>query len=362
MRIGYFVRNIGVSGGVKVMCQHVRLLREAGYDALLITEKVKDRWDLDFEPVVLGEGSHGRLPDCDRYVGTVYSDVSRLCRTQGNRVIHLCQGYEPIEYKARLDGEVLTDRYRRKGIFSSLERHLDRRKFLRRMAEIERVYALPTRKAAVSPHLAELIEKRYGQRCSLVRNGIDMVTFYPATGRVWRGSGKIRVLSVGSGHVGVKGIPDTLNAVRMLKEDGMDIEFIRVSPAGPSEMEQMGGLVDRYLTGLREQEMAALYRDTDIFISSSLEGEGFGLPVIEALASGVPTILTEISTHRGFSDKRDFGCFVPVHRPDAIAEAVRTLIADSELRERSIIRGLEVAARFTLEQTKQDLLDFLRGL
>ena len=68
--------------------------------------------------------------------------------------------------------------------------------------------------------------------------------------------------------------------------------------------------------------MAALYRDTDVFISSSLEGEGFGLPAVEALASGVPAILTDISSYGNMDNTHDFACFVPPREPEEIATAV----------------------------------------
>jgi len=50
------------------------------------------------------------------------------------------------------------------------------------------------------------------------------------------------------------------------------------------------------------------------------------LPAIEALASGVPSILTGISNYINFDEKRDFTYFVPTHRPDRIAEGVLAFI------------------------------------
>jgi glycosyltransferase involved in cell wall biosynthesis len=113
---------------------------------------------------------------------------------------------------------------------------------------------------------------------------------------------------------------------------------------------------------LKEKEMANLYRSTDIFISSSLEGEGFGLPAVEALASGVPSILTEISSYKNFNEKRDFAYFVPTHRPDKIAEGVLAFMEDGEFRTKCIEKGTGVAKAFTLERTKQDLLNFMKNL
>jgi glycosyltransferase involved in cell wall biosynthesis len=274
-------------------------------------------------------------------------------------VVHLCQGYEPVDYEARISGEAITERYERKGWYGKLQRLGDRVKFRRRIRGFERAYDLPTVKAAVSKHLSALITARYRQPCAVIENGIDEGVFHPHGTRVWRNE-KIKLLSVGSAHVGFKGIPDTLEAVRMLKGRGVPVELVRVSPTEAGREERQ--VADVFYRGLGEEQMAELYRASDIFISSSLEGEGFGLPVIEALASGVPVILTEISSYRNMDDTHDFACFVPVHEPGRIADAVCALAADRGLRERCVDRGLKVAARFTLRKTGEDLVSFMKAI
>lgn len=347
-----------------MISQHVKILNEAGIEALLLTRKVQTHLDLNElnlydRPIILRKEED--LPDCDLYIGSVFSDVKVLFQTGKEKIAHLCQGYEPTDLISRIEERVVTEKYLRKGVFS-LWRYIDRWKFKKRIKKIESVYSLPTIKAAVSKHLVDLIEKRYRQPCFLIQNGIDPKIFYPNQSRKWGEDNKIKILSVGPTNVGIKSIPDTLQAVRILKEKGIPIEFIRVSPHPPSEKEELGRIVDRFYTNLTEQEMGELYRNVDIYISSSLEGEGFGLPAMEALASGVPSILTEISSYKIFDTRRDFAYFVPTRRPDRIAEGVLTFIEDKELRERCRDRGISVAKGFTLERTKQDLLNFIRGV
>ncbi len=370
MKIGYFIRNYviedrdgksAISGGVKVVSQHVKLLNEMGYETLLMTRTMQRDSNLAelnlYEKPMMVE-TEDDIPDCDIYVGSLYSDVKGLFQRGRGKVVHLCQGYEPIDFTSRIEGEATPGRYLRKGVFS-IWRYIDVLKFKRRIKEIESIYAFPTVKAAVSKHLVELIQKRYRQKCFLIQNGIDPNIFYPGQRRTWGEKGRVRILSVGPIDVGFKGIPDTLRSIKILKDKGTRLEFIRVSPHPPSEREEMGKVVDQYYINLKEKEMAELYRNVDIFISSSLEGEGFGLPAMEALASGVPSILTEISSYKNFDAGRDFAYFVPTHRPDSIAGAVLRLIEDRGLREGYRDRGIGVAKGFTLERTKQDLLNFM---
>ncbi len=364
MRIGYFIGNLGMSGGVKVLLQHVRLLGELGHDALLLTNRIVYDWaGMADNTVILREDLSG-MPDCDLYVATVASEVRTLYSSKGASVAHLCQGYEPAEYRARLRGESVTEKYRAAGPLSFLKRARNNLRFRRRIRRFEATYALPTIKMAVSKHLADLIEGRYGQRCFLVQNGVDSKVFYPGA-RPARGGalpGPVRVLSTGSIHVGSKDIPGTLEAVRILKGRGCPVELTRVSPGPPSGQESRSGIVDRFLIAISEQEMAALYRETDIFVSSSLEGEGFGLPAMEALSSGVPCVLTEISAYNNFSAARDFAYFVPTLRPEAIADGIMTLINEGSIRNRCIERGLEVARTFSLERTKEHLAAFVEEI
>lgn len=362
MRIAYYIRNIGVSGGVKVVLQHVNMLKEEGYDVTLFTEQVKDSWDLKEMPVVMEPDNLRDLSCFDIIVASVYHDVKKLFMKGARRLVHLCQGYEPIDYLSRISGESITERYQRRGFFSVLESQLDLVKFKRRIRQIEAVYALPTYKAAVSKHLVELLEGKYGQRCALIQNGVDLNTFRPDQERTWGENGKIRLLSVGSAGVGFKGIADTIDAVELLKKKGIDVELIRVSPGLPTRRERESGLVHSYRTGLKEKEMADLYRETDVFISSSLEGEGFGLPAVEALASGVPSILTEVSTYKNFHDDPGFAHFVPTHSPEKIAAGVEKFINDVYFRSQCVEKGLRVATAFTLQKTKEHLIMFVEGL
>jgi glycosyltransferase involved in cell wall biosynthesis len=374
MRIGYFVRTYvgkdregkpGFSGGIKIVSQHVKLLNEMGYETLLITKYLPA--DLNLAEVNLYEKpivlkTDDDFPDCDLYVGTAFNDVKELFGKRKGRVAHLCQGYEPVDYTSRIKGEVIKERYLRKGIFSIFLKYADILKFKKRIRKIESIYALPTIKAAVSRHLVELIERRFHQKCFLIQNGIDPSIFYPHERRAWGENGRIKILSVGPMQVGFKGIPDTLQSIRILKEKGIPLEFTRVSPYPPSKKEEVGRVVDQYCMNLKEKEMGELYRDSDIFISSSLEGEGFGLPAMEALACGVPSILTEISSYKNFDAERDFAYFVPTHRPDRIAEGVLTFIEDQGFRERCRERGIHVSKVFTLEKTKKDLLNFVERI
>jgi glycosyltransferase involved in cell wall biosynthesis len=99
----------------------------------------------------------------------------------------------------------------------------------------------------------------------------------------------------------------------------------------------------RFLDGVMNNELPALYQAATIFIYPSLF-EGFGIPIIEALYSGVPVI-----TSKGgcFSEAGGPGsCYVDTKSPEAIADAMKQLLSDEQLRRKMIDDGLNYVHKF----------------
>ena len=99
----------------------------------------------------------------------------------------------------------------------------------------------------------------------------------------------------------------------------------------------------RFLGWVPTADMEGLYRLSAGFVFPSLY-EGFGLPVLEAMARGVPVAcsgggsLSEVAGDAAV-------VFDPL-RPEEIAKAIETLLCDASVSERLRVAGLERASRF----------------
>ncbi len=94
--------------------------------------------------------------------------------------------------------------------------------------------------------------------------------------------------------------------------------------------------------------LAALYRGALVVAMPSL-AEGFGLPVLEAMALGKPVL---VGADTACSDlAADAGLAVDATDVDALATGLLTLVADEALRQRLGARGVERAAAFTWERS-----------
>jgi alpha-1,3-rhamnosyl/mannosyltransferase len=101
-----------------------------------------------------------------------------------------------------------------------------------------------------------------------------------------------------------------------------------------------------------------LFARASAFLYPSLF-EGFGLPVLEALAAGVPTGCSDIEPMNGIAG--DAALKFDPRDPSAIAEVMHRLVTDVGLRQRLAAAGPLRAAQFPWRATAEGVLDALRS-
>ena len=109
----------------------------------------------------------------------------------------------------------------------------------------------------------------------------------------------------------------------------------------------------RWLGYLPDVEVAALMAGARLFVYPSLY-EGFGLPVLEAMASGAPVITSRTSALPEVAG--DAAILVDPEDVEALAGALQRALADASLREELCARGLARAAGFTWAETARRTL------
>ena len=108
-----------------------------------------------------------------------------------------------------------------------------------------------------------------------------------------------------------------------------------------------------------ERELRCLYRMADILVYPSL-WEGFGLPLLEAMASGLPVAASRRTAIPEIAG--DAALYFNPENPEDMADQIIRGIEQTELRKGLIGRGLERAERFSWARTAEQSLALYRGL
>lgn len=328
-RIVFLLEGTGLFGGTKVAFQQAELLSQQGFAVTVVAREPKPSWFPlrvtfrqvpDFSPVF--------LPEAELIVATFWTTIEPAMRLPWGRKVHYCQGFESIYAPTRDQQE-----------------------------KIERSYSHPIPAWVVSPGLARLLEERFQRPSFLLPPPLDPL-FSPL--RFKRAPRRVpRIVVPGPLEFRWKGVETALHALRLMRSWGMRCELWRISqyPLGDEERKLLQP--DRYFWNIPPPNVASLLRASDLLLAPSWE-EGFGLPLLEAMASGVPAVASDIDAFRFLSD--DVLPLVPPGDPRAMAEAAMELLR-SPLRWRSVRQaGLARAKAFASANAVRRLLAGVRWI
>jgi glycosyltransferase involved in cell wall biosynthesis len=152
-----------------------------------------------------------------------------------------------------------------------------------------------------------------------------------------------------------KNLARLVAAMDMLR--GRRIELVLVGPAGWDE-QVGGGAGVRRLGFVSRDDLDALYAGATAVCYPSLR-EGFGLPVLEAMAHGAPVVTSAGTATAEVAD--DAAVLVDPLDVEDIAGGIATVLDDPELAGRLRERGRERAATFTWDRTADGTVDVYRA-
>lgn len=193
---------------------------------------------------------------------------------------------------------------------------------------------------AVSGPLAQEFEGLTGIRPEIIPMGVDIARFRPA-GRAPADRSGPHILSVGR-LAAKKGLHHLLDALATLAPGmpGLALTLVGDGPVRPALEEQAArlGLEGRVrFLGMRPNaELPDLFAGADLFVVPSIideTGDREGLPVsiLEAAASGVPVVASDVGGISDFIEDGVTGLLVPPGDVEALARAILRLSGDTAL-------------------------------
>ncbi|MCJ7575197.1 MAG: glycosyltransferase family 4 protein [Dehalococcoidia bacterium] len=308
-----------------------------------------------------------------------YAKLKELCTQRRFDIVHDNQGlgYGLLLMK-RLKIPVIATIHHPLPIDSQAD--LEQANGFRQRWRIKRFYSFIRMQAFVARHLDRIITvsqssardtnlffKVPADRLRVVYNGIDTDIFSMNEKASQASDGLIMVANTDDRK---KGVLYLLQALQLLRKDGIKLTIVDDADRHSSYIEDVGplpsygfklvrklnldGLV--HFTGrLTREEMVKRYSAAKIAVVPSLY-EGFGLPAAEAMACGVPVIAT---TGGALPEVvGDAGILVPPRNADALAAAIKQLLADKQAQQRMSEAGRKrVREKFSWEQAARKTLE-----
>ncbi len=327
LRVNYLLEDTALFGGVKVVLHHANLLHRRGHRVLVLSRGSVPTWyPLRTQFATVHEFTADTVPEADIHVATFWTTIAPAAALPTGQAVHFCQGFEAgLSHNRTEHGQILD------------------------------AYRAPIPAFAVSPHLAELVRGRFGRPARVLR---------PAVERWWRPRPRRRprrpprVLVPSPFENYVKGVPIALEAITHLRSHGVELKLVRISQWPLTDGERALALPDEFHHHLPPRDVARIVAGCDLLLAPSSDQEGFGLWVLEAMASGVPVVASDIAAHRGFAG--DAVELVPVGQPLPLAEAAHAVLRDRRRWRRLRRAGLRRARRFAERPTADELERALR--
>jgi hypothetical protein len=203
-------------------------------------------------------------------------------------------------------------------------------------------YRLPIHLLAVSPILQTTLKGVYGREAQYFPNIIDTEFYHPAESKTNR---PLVILLVGYSPLRFKGFDWAIAVLRELSRE-CRVPF-RVCWASQQNFTPPADLpfeLTKYIA-LPQESLAELYRKCDVFFSPSLY-ESFALPPVEAFASGTAVAATDCGGIRVYANDKN-ALLIPQGDVKTALQSLKTLLEDSDLRDRLAKKGRETALQFT---------------
>jgi glycosyltransferase involved in cell wall biosynthesis len=135
-------------------------------------------------------------------------------------------------------------------------------------------------------------------------------------------------------------------------------EAREAQPAIDAQIARLGLSAQVRFLGYRPQrDLPALYRGAACLVFPSLF-EGFGMPVLEAMASGCPVVCSNATSLPEIAG--DAALLASPDDPEAFAAAVHRLLTDAEVRQDMVTRGIRRAAAFSWQRHTLETIGVLR--
>lgn len=206
-------------------------------------------------------------------------------------------------------------------------------------------------------------------KITVIHNGFSRKDLYPSNDqeKIKNVLAKYKINSPYLLYIGrleqKKNTPGLIKAYHLLKSRGLPHKLVLVGQFGQKSSE-VKEVINKYklqndviFTGyIAEQEKPLILSGAEIFVFPSFY-EGFGIPLLEAMGCGTPVVASRAASIPEIAGEA--AVYFDPHYPEDIAEQIKKVIDNAELKNQLIAKGLEQVKKYSWERCAQETLKVL---
>lgn len=314
-----------ISGGIMVALKHCEMMREQGYNVLVIASNPTLNYMVsgeEFFPVVYME-KEPVLARIDKMIATMWVTLDYVLKHPDTKErYYLVQGYEPEFYElGKIERKMAYETYNKKGLVKYL---------------------------TISKWCEKWLKKEFGQESHYAPNGIDTERFYPVKREM---NGKIRILIEGDSTAVYKNVDESFRIANKLDRRKYEIWYLSYN-GKPKDWYKY----DKFLRKVHYIDMPYLYRRCDIILKSSTL-ESFSYPPLEMMATGGFAVVAPNGGNKEFLINEENCLMYHSGNIDEAIKQIERIVESEEIRNRLYENGIKTAKLRDWNTIKHQVLD-----
>jgi len=355
MRITFVLPFAGTAGGTRVVATYADRLHKRGHDVTVVSTPKRDPGvTAKLRSVLKGKGwprttgaSHFDHVDVDHRIIDCFRPITDADVPDADVVI--ATWWETAEWVAKLSP--------RKGAKAYFIQHDETQLSVDQKERVLATWALPMKKVTIAQWLVDLGKMRSpNDPIALVPNAVDLNQFNAPP----RGKRQDPTVGVMYSQARFKGCDIALKAFQIARSEIANLKLFAFGTQDPNDSLPLPEGA-RYVKDPPQNEIRGIYADCDAWLFAS-RSEGFGLPILEAMACRTPVIATPAGAAPELLAPGG-GILIKSEDPHDMARAICQIcdMDDSAWRRMSDV-AYQSATRYTWDDATSRFEGFLKSV
>lgn len=271
LTIAYLLPHKNLTGGMKMLLQQMKYLRQKGHKIIACLKNTDDRQSVPPQWFDLEVDQEISVPRHKKFMDYI-TECDVIVAGWVTQLMELEECSIPVMYWEQGNEWVFGDISHQKNVNTVIK-------------ILEQCYLTKHTILSVSPYVANTIQARYGRKTDILTNGID-IDFYCMGEK----SNTNKILLVGNSYLWFKGFELAFKALYLAWAAGyrFHVEWVcQTTPCIPNMPFPIEIIIQP-----TQEKLVACYQEADIYLFTSWY-EGFGMPPLEAMACGTPVVCTQ---------------------------------------------------------------------